>query len=530
LIGGARSAFFAAVSLIVLNGCGQDSRRSVLLVTLDTSRRDHYGTYGNPDARTPWLDALARSGRLYRNAFVDASTTLPSHTTMLTGELGPRHGVRLNGVFALRESARTVTEMLSERGFATGAVMSSAALAKTFGLSQGFAVYDDDMPATYTHYDPALWIRARRLAGNQRRAREATAAAARVLQSFEPPAFVWVHYIDAHQPDDPEPPWGRVPGLSPYAAEIATVDREMGRMLRAARARLGELAIVVIADHGENRGEQRELGHELFLTEAILRVPFVVHGPGVEPRLVTGTVTNADVAPTMLDLAGVSGESFPDGMSALAAEGAERPIVAETLAPTQRFGGAPVRVLRAGGWKYVWTPRPEVYDLTADPSEMRNLFGDDPARDARLFAELKSTLACIGETAEPAERARLGEKERQALEALGYVASSGGAERIEELAERGLDPKDLVDVVCALESVEDGLMDWARPRMERFWREHSAPESQAWNELFSRAHFCQGAIDYTDGRREAALANAREAIRLDPDWEDARLLFERVVR
>jgi arylsulfatase A-like enzyme len=531
--GARRRAVLLTALLASAAGCTSSrSRPSILLITLDTTRSDRVGTYGDPSARTPEFDALARQGVLFRDAFVGTSTTLPSHTTMMTGAVELRHGVRLNGAFALAGEARTLAEMLREDGFRTAAVVSSAALAAQYGLDQGFERFDDAMPDSYPHFDPALAVRARRLAGNQRRAQRTTAAALDVLTGLQTPAFLWVHYVDAHQPDDPPPPWNRIPRLPLYSAEIAQVDREMGRLMRAFEADQGQAVVAVLADHGENLGEHREHGHRLFLSDAILHIPFAVRAPDVPARLACGVATNADVAPTLAVLAGSEDATFPDGTDLLAAKlRDDRPVFAETLAPSQSLGGAAVKAMRLGSWKYVLAPRPEVYELERDPGETDNVFGENAAVQSRLSAALVEVVERVL-TAPEYPRAlplRLDERSRERLAALGYV-SDADPDVSNELAPRGLDPKDIVDVVQALEAVDDGLMELARPRLERFWREHPVPRDSTWHELFARAHFCQAALDWTDGQAAAAVVHLREALRLDPDHGDARLLLEQAER
>ncbi|NNE43171.1 MAG: sulfatase, partial [Gemmatimonadetes bacterium] len=391
--------FAGAILGVVTGACSpgpsdRDEPPSLVLVTLDTTRWDRLGAYGDVRARTPFFDRLARNGMQFRNAYVDASTTLPSHATMLTGEISLRHGVRLNGQFALPDAAVTLPERLRDAGYATAAVLSSAALAARYGLDQGFDHYDDAITEDYPVFHERWWIRGRRVQGNQRRAWQTRAAARRALGALGggegEPAFLWIHFVDAHQPVDPPPPWDRVPDLPGYDAEIAVVDREMGWTLRDAESVLGECVVAVLADHGENLGEHRDEGHALFLTEPVIRIPFVLNGPGVSAEIVEVPVRNADIAPTLAACAGLPPEELgADGVD-LRTGGVRDIIFAETRVPTVTFGGAATQAFRTDRYKYVRSPREELYDLETDPQERINLVAAEPERAAALREELES--------------------------------------------------------------------------------------------------------------------------------------------
>ena len=106
---------------------------SVLLVTIDTTRADHLGAYGYPHVDTPTLDALAAEGVRYERCYAPVPLTLPSHASLMTGLLPPRHGVRVNGVDVLADEAQTLAERLQQRGYATGAVVAAFVLDSQFG-------------------------------------------------------------------------------------------------------------------------------------------------------------------------------------------------------------------------------------------------------------------------------------------------------------------------------------------------------------------------------------------------------------
>src|SRR5262245_45161670 len=124
-----RAAVATSMAVLAsLAGCarpGAAPAPSVLLVTLDTTRADHIGCYGATEAETPNLDRLAAAGTRFDDARSQVPLTLPSHASILTGLLPPRHGVRGNGLFRLRSDVATLAENLRKRGYSTAAVVSS---------------------------------------------------------------------------------------------------------------------------------------------------------------------------------------------------------------------------------------------------------------------------------------------------------------------------------------------------------------------------------------------------------------------
>ncbi len=117
---------------------------NVLLITLDTTRADRLGAYGYERIQTPVIDRLAAEGVLFERAITAAPLTLPAHTSIMTGLYPPRHGVRDNGGFFVRDETVTLAERLREQGYRTGAFVGAYVLDSRWGLNQGFDTYDDE--------------------------------------------------------------------------------------------------------------------------------------------------------------------------------------------------------------------------------------------------------------------------------------------------------------------------------------------------------------------------------------------------
>lgn len=395
---------------------------SVLLVTVDTLRADRLGAYGDAEARTPVLDALAREGVLFERAFTPVPLTLPAHATLLTGLLPPAHGVRVNGAHVLREGIPTLAEALRARGRATAAFVGGFPVAARFGLARGFDHYDDHVEkAPGLHFDLA-----------ERPATAVVAAARAWLAAHAGPVFVWLHVFDPHAPYAPPAAFRH---RDPYRGEIAAVDAALGPLLAAWKARPDPSLVAVTSDHGEAFGEHGEESHSLFVYDTTLRVPLVLAGTGIAPGRRAGAVSIADLAATLLARVAGDGPRLP-GRDLLGPAAAPDGLYAETLAPQHDFGWSGLRAWRQGRFKYVRAPRPELYDLQADPDETTDVAARLPGPLADLSAGLDRALAAMGER-ETAARVDAGAAER--LRALGYVQGPGGRGS-------GADPKDMLPV------------------------------------------------------------------------------------
>ena len=442
-----RGALVAAAALL-LPGCGESSTPStapaagrapsVLLVTLDTTRADHLGAYGDTQAQTPVLDGLAARGLLFERAWSPAPLTLPSHASILTGLYPVEHGARDNTLYRLGDECLLLSEALAARGWTTGAFVGSVILARKYGLAQGFATYRGVQGAA-ADAEPGAGAGLEAGAGRGHGDRPAAAVIDDALQWLgglapDAPFFAWVHLYDPHEPHEaPEPFASRA--ASAYDAEIAYADSQLGRLLEGLqRRRPGEpLLVVVTADHGESLGEHGEPTHSLFVYDATQRVPLLLvlpDGSRAGERS-AAPVCVTDVAPTVLDVLGLPADLMPRArapslLSSAAAPDDERAIALETLAPFHEHHWQPLRGLVWHGLKLVDATRPELYALADDPREEHDRAAEDPAGVATLrgrLAELLATHPPIVD-AEGAAAPAAGAAELEQISALGYA---GGA-------------------------------------------------------------------------------------------------------
>jgi choline-sulfatase len=370
---------------------------NVLLITLDTFRADRIG----PAA--PNLSRLARQGLWFRQADAAVPLTLPSHATILSGLLPLHHGLRNNGAGSFPTSTDTLPTLFSRAGYRTGAFVSSFVLDRRFGLSRGFDTYDDAIERDPN--DTASTFEAERRGGQT-----VDRALAWLKQSDARPWFAWVHLYDAHAPYAPPPPLPQT-----YDGEIAYVDQQVGRLLRAIDRR--KTIVVVVGDHGEALGEHGELTHGLLLYEATLHVPLIVAGPGVEAREVTQAVSTVDVAPT---IAALAANAIPkrDGRD-ISRETSVESIYAESEYAAS-FGWSALASMRSGNLKLIRGTTSELFDLSRDPGETSNILADQ----RRVANDLTTRLDAVRATAAPPAQSPVDEETRAKLASLGYVAPS----------------------------------------------------------------------------------------------------------
>ena len=437
------------LSLVATPLLAQDQPPSVLLITIDTLRADRLGAYGYDKAHTPNLDALARDGVLFENAFTPVPVTLPSHSAMFTGLYPMRTGMRDFSGNRLPDRFPTLANELRKAGYSTGAVVSAPVLDSRFGLSRGFTDYVDDFdlgrletlgfgsvsrPANRT-VDLALqWLEAQR----------------------DRPVFLWVHLFDPHHPYTPPPPFDSRFRGRPYDGEIAFTDAQVGRLLeRWKKLRRYDNSLVVVAgDHGESLGEHGESTHGFFVYNSTLHVPLIIKPPvglNIKPSRVQSVVALVDVMPTVLRAvgrrppAGVQGVSLLPLLRGEKARQDRRPIYSETFVPRLHFNWSELQSIQFRRFHYIDAPRPELYDLAADPDETHNLFEER----SRIASDLRGRLASMIQQHSPPsgeaapEDSVLDPALMEQLKSLGYAAVSGGSAAT--LDKRELpDPKDRI--------------------------------------------------------------------------------------
>jgi len=358
----------------------------IVLVSIDGIPATDLSAYGAERTDTPAIDALASESVVFDRAYTHSTQSLPAHASLLTGRLPIEHGVRDDAGFAIGSDTSTLAGLLRNRGFATGAAVSSFLLRQRTGLGQGFSFFDDDMPAGSTDAQAAT----------ERPGSQTIDVAERWMSTQNGQRFFLFVQVPAQDAD------AAVMRLSAALKERDLYD---------------EAAIVLVGDRGD-------VGSGLTLDDRALRVPLIVKQPDGQGgrRRVAAPVQNVDIAPTILDLvrapvpAGLPGRSLravlDDGDSVMPAS----PIYSESLAAYFRFGGEPVYALTGSHFRFVRGTGEDLLPLDN---------GSEAVGEANEAARLRTALDGLISTTTIAPRAPLEAREEDRYALLGYLGING---------------------------------------------------------------------------------------------------------
>jgi arylsulfatase A-like enzyme/Tfp pilus assembly protein PilF len=496
---------------------------NLLLITLDTTRADHLGCYGNAAAQTPNLDRLAQEGARFARCTSCSPLTLPSHASIMTGVCPNVHGARRNGTGHLSAANQTLAETLLAAGYRTAAAVGSFVLNRQFGVAQGFEDYHD-----------VIRIGAGDALQAERRADVVCDDAIKLLQSHAAGRFfLWVHFYDPHYPylssrhPDPSSP-------EAYADEIAFMDENIGRLLAELR-RLkldADTLVVAVGDHGEGLGQHDESTHGFFLYDTTLHVPLIFRLPGKidAGSVISSPVRTIDILPTSLDL--LDRPEMPDieGTSFCALFHGQNlpaslPSYSETFEANTQFGLSPLRSLERDGWKYILAPESELYDLTADPGESRDLASGQVEQAASLRQQLRSFVA-EGLPPVPIDsQAGLNPDEVRRLESLGYVGHSTSlpstlAAELDLFEPKGGNPRSYAAAIRLDSQARDAYANGQFAKAEELFRRliQDMPDAPQPHAGLAKAVRSQGRLD-------EALEIVRATLESSPDNEYVRTTY-----
>ncbi|MEO8200344.1 MAG: sulfatase [Gemmatimonadota bacterium] len=434
-------------------GPAEKAAPNVLLIILDTVRAMNLGLYGYPRPTTPEIEAWARSGVVFEDAFSVAPWTLPSHASMFTG----KYPYQLNTDWEtpLEPGPLTLAESLGRRGYSTaGFVANARYCGRETGLSRGFLHYED-YPITLGEILKSARLTdgfhstfARRLHLPSLRPRaQADAISGNFLQWVDHrdpgrPFFVFLNYLDAHAPYQPPPafrarfeqhPGAAIPNIEDrkpgkvnvlekhftpeeasasmdlYDGAIAYLDSQVGELLRSldARGLLTNTVVVLAADHGEAFAEQGLLGHANSLYRPTVQVPLVISYPGHVPagKRVTTPVSLRDLAATISELSGGTASDFPGSSLAQSWDGSNGPAHSPLLSHIRKLYNQPawwpaskgaMFSLALDGLRYIKNEgdgQEELFDLATDAREQHNLAATPRGQSA--LPAIRQALAAL---------------------------------------------------------------------------------------------------------------------------------------
>ncbi|MBU0755527.1 MAG: sulfatase [Planctomycetes bacterium] len=449
---------------LLVNGCdrnGGDIRPDIVIVVMDTLRRDHMSAYGYHRDTTPFLCELSAQSRVYDQAYSVSCWTPPGHASLFTGMYPIAHGVTQEH-WMLEDDARTLAEVLGENGYRTVGIAENPMLSTAFHFNQGFEAFHE------------IWQEA-----GQQQAGEQTLTRVRGILDNIPetePLFMFVNLNTAHKPYNAAKQFtGRFTNdrsiklesydrkrfylgevtyseeehnhlKDLYDAEVLYVDYQIREIVGALKAggRWDRTLLVVTADHGENFGDHGHVGHSFSLYESTIKIPLIIRYPSrFTPGSRDGDPTQIiDIFPTLVNLLGIKDISS-QGTDLLQPGGrTQRPVFCEYFRPKQAFQifGAQandprlqvynrhLRSLIFRDTKLIWGEdgKHELYRLDKDPAEKENLIGTkegDQVKEA-LLAIMDRTVEKFdqGRSKTPQELPEpLDEKTLEAMRTLGYI-------------------------------------------------------------------------------------------------------------
>jgi arylsulfatase A-like enzyme len=445
---------------------------NILLLVLDTVRAASLDMYGYTRETAPEIRRRGAEGIVFNWAIAPAPWTLPSHASMFTGRLPDELSARF--LDPLDDTHPVLAEVLRDRGYATGGFTANYNYTNhESGLDRGFVYYADyrrtlreallhgtlsrtdsfrsAFYALFVKHSPETAAKAMlklRFGISSRYPRVHRKDAAFVNEEFlawqasigDRPFFAFLNYFDAHQPYAPKPSFHPrfSTGSQPrdrYDTAIASIDEELARLFAelSHRGVLDRTIVIITSDHGEQFGEHQLTGHGSGVYMQSLHVPLVIRYPAMisAGQRVDAAVTLQDLAPTILDLAGVTAPQI-GGVSLLPLmkgdESKPRTAVVSELEDHFGFAGATTRESRSlidESWHYMTgNDRPDqVYRYRIDPAENHNLAETPSGRDAvaRLGAELRSRTSPLPYVLRPART-----RTRQPVEDAGENSRDGG--------------------------------------------------------------------------------------------------------
>ena len=414
--------FLLVTCIFCLSACKKKvDLPNVILISVDTLRADHLGSYGDKNGATPVMDVLASKGLRFSNCRTSAPWTLPAHASLMTGLYPTQHRAVDDGV-KISADAATLAEKLQGAGYKTGAVVTHYYVAGQFGFKRGFDDFTvrENVPADVVADHAVRWVK----------------------ENNDGSFFLFLHFFDPHTPYEPPPSLRakRIPQTgfpvrgdtkdvldvvhgrygeknedmlealhSLYLGEIENVDRALGRFLGFLKSlELKNTIIVLTSDHGEEFMEHRLMEHGFTLYDEQLRVPLIIYWPEKYPeaKVVDAPASIVDVYPTILDMAGLgpveglSGKTLTPVMADTVSQSetdifSDRTLIAET----SRQGPDRVCLMKKGK-KYIYSPtfrlsdrivERQLFDLSADPGEKNDLLKDSPELEQPWLQELLDT-------------------------------------------------------------------------------------------------------------------------------------------
>jgi arylsulfatase A-like enzyme len=424
---------------------------NLILITIDCLRADHLSCLGYSKETTPNLDCLASNGLLFSQAISTSPFTPASFISVFTSTYPLMYG----GELRVTNRRTTAAQVLKEHGYFTAAFHSNPWLSTYYGFDKGFDTFADSVHEG--HYK-SLLSKAEELAINRidkksklykilaqlygavrfgnpyTEAEVLNRKAISWLNDNPNNFFLWVHYMDVHNPYIPRrrinspferyhlfklnhKAFGDQVGLTPeeineltnlYDAKVSYADEMIGSLLAQLKRSntLDNTFIIVTADHGQQLMEHGFCGHTSHLYDEVTRVPLIIAGPGLKRQVIIQQVSLLDLSPTIFDILkikkpkGFLGNTLLGLVNGSKEKAKNSGAISETpqdrrslrrMQTKPRLDIDQTKIsLRTGKWKYIYTKgkQGELYWLEDDPKETKNIIDVEP----EIASELRTRI------------------------------------------------------------------------------------------------------------------------------------------
>ena len=477
------------------------SKPNIVLVTMNGVRADRMDFLGSHSAVTPNVDRLAHESIVFLHAYSQSPLSVASHATMLTGTY-PQTNRASEFSVPLPGALPYLPELLHKAGYTTAAFVGSIDLDPRNGPFQG---YDRG----FDTYDAGFHQPRRGESRYQSVARRDDEVVARGLKwlagNKHRPFLLWVQLGDA---DNAAP--------VAYDRAVGATDAAVGKLMNFLHAQSvdNDTMVVIAGAYGKGLGAHGEDSYGMFLYDETIHIPLLVKLPAAAAgKQIKNRVRLVDVAPAVLEQAGIAVPSQMQGQSLLriaqSNSPAEQPVYSRSDFPLQAFGCSVIESWRAGKYLYIRTPKPELYDTTADPAATHNLAQTSKATLDTMASQLQAFDARLGN--DSAKAGNLSSSEMQKLASLGYVGLQNAGVGV-QAASAGTDPKDMIatanKAMDALNDIDDGKPEKAVPVLKQVLV--SQPNAYL-------AQFAMGSALFQQQQYPDAVPYLHKAIELQPD-------------
>ncbi len=495
--------------LLIATNIFAEELPNIIWITVDTLRKDYVYKWSSKNL-TPNIDSLMKDSVVLENAYTPTPITFPSYTSAFTGCHPLKHNVFFNTGFQVPKNLKTITEILKEKGYSTIAVIGGNPLHYGKGLEKGFDIYDDEFLKRPFTGNPLFNINLREKAlgeMSQRQAEDITELAINYFKNSKKPTFLFLHYYDPHSPYEPPLEFFKKYPNDLYSGEVAYTDFAIGKFIEELKKmkEYDKNIIVFFSDHGEGLGEHKEDAHGYFLYNTTISISASIKLPYSKIKKEIKEITTImDIAPTVCDLIGLKMEC--DGINLKNSiykdeKIKSRDFILQTKMGNLYFGFEEINGILSYPHKAVFSSEPEVYDLSKDEKETKNLYPEN-------FRELKKKYIKIFKEFESIQKNETTSKreDSEKLKSLGYLTGT------KNLPKKSIPPSKWYEVIDIYKKANTKFYNGENKEAIKIYSDYLKKDPDNYRVLMEK-----GMIELLVEEYEDALSDFLKAKKIMPD-------------